>query len=60
MEARLDPLEWRLEVEAVYKELQNFEKEIELHRHSGPGQLDDEVEEHRRNLEMIIELCREI
>lgn len=32
LEAQLDPLEWRLEVETVYKELQNIEKEIELQR----------------------------
>lgn len=30
MEARLDPLEWRLEVDAVYKELVFIEKDIEL------------------------------
>ena len=60
MEARLDPLEWRLEVETVYKELLNIEKEIELSRQRGQGIMDDEIEEHRRHLEMIIELCREI
>lgn len=30
MEAVLDPLEWRLEVETVQKELLNMEKDIEL------------------------------
>ena len=32
LEAGLDPLEWRLEYDAVYKELLNIEKEIELSR----------------------------
>lgn len=60
MEAGLDPLEWRIEVDAVYKELLNIEKEIELSRQRGHGLLDDDIEEHRRHLEMIIELCKEI
>ena len=39
----------------------NIEKEIELQRQRGlQGTLDDDIEEHRRHLEMIIELCREI
>ena len=58
--ARLDPLEWRIEVDAVERELLGIEKEIELQRQRGHGLLDDEIEEHRRHLEMIIELCQEI
>ena len=57
LEARLDPLEWRLEVETVYRDLLNIEKEIELQRQRGQGILDDEIEEHRRHLDMIIECC---
>lgn len=60
LQAALDPLEWRLEVEAVYKELVNIEKELDLSNQRGQGTLDDEIEEHRRHLEMIIELCHEI
>lgn len=57
LEARLDPLEWRIEVEAVYKDLLGIEKDLELQRQRGNGIMDDEIEEHRRHLEMIIELC---
>lgn len=57
LHAQLDPLEWRIEVDAVEKELLNIEKEIELQRQRGNGLLDDDIEEHRRHLEMIVELC---
>lgn len=57
LEARLDPLEWRVEVDAAYRDLLTIEKEIELQRQRGNGVLDDEIEEHRRHLDMIIELC---
>lgn len=60
MQAGLDPLEWRLEVDTVYKDLINIEKEIELSRQRGAGLLDEEIEDHRRTLEMIVELCKEI
>ena len=60
MQAALDPLEWRLEVDAVYKELLNIEKDIELQRQRGAGVLDDEVEEYRRHLDMIIDCCQDI
>lgn len=39
------------------KDLLAIEKEIELQRQRGQGLLDDDIEEHRRHLEMIIELC---
>ena len=42
------------------KDLLAIEKDIELQRQRGQGLLDDEIEEHRRHLEMIIELCQEI
>jgi hypothetical protein len=32
IEARFDPLEWKLEVDAVYRDLVNAEKDIELAR----------------------------
>ena len=60
LQAQLDPLEWRLEVDAVYKDLLNIEKDIELQKQRGQGILDDEIEEHRRHLDMIIECCLEI
>lgn len=60
LQAQLDPLEWRLEVETVVQDLRNIEKEIELSRQRGNGMLDDDIEEHRREVEMIIELCKEI
>lgn len=42
------------------RDLLAIEKDIELQRQRGQGLLDDDIEEHRRHLEMIIELCQEI
>lgn len=30
IEARIDPLEWKLEIDRVYKDLNNLEKDIEI------------------------------
>lgn len=66
LEGKIDPLEWRKEIDRVYLDLDNIDKEIELSRQRGvmsPGgnayQYDD-VEECRRHIELIIELCRDI
>jgi hypothetical protein len=49
-------------MDRVYLDLDSIEKEIELSRQRGgnlqPGE--QEVEECRRHIELIIELCREI
>lgn len=60
IEARFDSLEWRQEVDAVYRELVNIEKDIELARQRGAGDMTEEIEEHRRHVELIIDCCKEI
>lgn len=51
----------------MYGELDNIEKEIELNRQRGvnkggsrPTSFEEEVEECRRHIELIIELCKDI
>lgn len=60
IEAKIDPEEWRREVDRVYKDLDNIEKDIELIKTRGSGDLSEEVEECRRNIELIIDLCKDI
>ena len=44
----------------IYRDLVNLEKEIELAKLRGAGDLSEEIEEHRRHIELIIECCKEI
>ena len=60
IEARFDPVEWRHEVDAVYKDLVNIQKDIDLARQRGGGEVSEEIEEHRRHIDLILECCREI
>ena len=65
LEGKIDPAEWRKEIERVYIDLDNIEKEIELNRQRGSaglagGSFEQEVEECRRHIELIVELCRDI
>ena len=65
LEGKIDPGEWKKEVERVYLDLDNIEKDIELNRQRGNGAkggsgVEDDVEECRRHIEMIIELCKDI
>ena len=69
IEGKIDPTKWREEIDKVYGELDNIEKEIELNRQRGNiiggnslarGSLELEVEEYRRHIELIIDLCRDI
>lgn len=68
LEGKIDPGEWKKEIERMYLELDNIEKEIELSRQRGSsgvkgvniGTVDQGVEECRRHIELIIELCTDI
>ena len=67
LEGRIDPGDWKKEMERVYLDLDNIEKEIELGRQRGGNPLvgglssfELEVEECRRHIELIVELCRDI
>ena len=70
LEGKIDPGEWRKEIDRVYGELDNIEKEIELNKQRGGGgglikggrsnSIEEEVEECRRHIELIIDLCKEI
>ena len=44
----------------MYANLHAIEKEIELSKERGAGILDEDIEEHRRHLELIIDLCKDI
>lgn len=59
LETKIDPLDWRQEVEKVYGHLQNIEKELEIIIKQG-SENDDEFDEFRRHLELVIELCEDI
>ncbi len=61
LEGKIDPLEWKKEMDRVDVDLDNIEKDIELNRQRGTtgGQYDD-IEECRRHIELIIDLCTEI
>ena len=58
LEARFDPVEWKAEVNHVYSDLVQIEKDLELIKQG--GLLDDDIEECRRHIELIIELCKDI
>lgn len=61
IEAKFDPLEWKQEVDRVYMELVNIEKDLELIKTRGGGSLlDEDIEEGRRHIELIIDLCQDI
>ena len=61
IEACIDPLEWKLEIDRVYKELNNLEKDIEIMiKNGGSGGSGESFEECRRHIELIIEMCNDI
>jgi hypothetical protein len=61
IEACIDPLEWKLEIDRVYKDLNNLEKDIEiLIKNGGQGGSGESFEECRRHIELIIEMCNDI
>ena len=59
IEAKIDPLEWNKEIDRVYKDLVNIEKEIEILKKTG-GDNNNDFEDCRRHLELIIEMCHDI
>jgi hypothetical protein len=59
IEAQIDPLEWNKEVDRVYIDLVNIEKEIEILKKTG-GDNTNDFEDCRRHLELIIEMCHDI
>jgi hypothetical protein len=65
--AQVDPLEWKQEVDRVYVELANITKEVQLIVSRKGGGIskfmadeDEDIEECRRHIELIIEECGEI
>ena len=56
LEGKIDPIEWMKELDRVYGELDNIQKDVELNRVRGG----DDLEECRRHTELIVDLCKEI
>lgn len=59
LETRIDPLEWKQELDRVYRDLANIEKELEILKKQGSDS-DEDFEECRRHIELIIEMCVDI
>lgn len=60
LEGKIDPIEWKKEMDRVETDLDNIEKDIELNRQRGTVGNYDDLEECRRHIELIIDLCRDI
>jgi hypothetical protein len=60
LEARIDPLEWKQEMDRVFKELTDVEKEVEIAKREGGDASSADYEEYRRHLELVLDLCTEI
>lgn len=58
LETKIDPLEWKQEIDRVYRDLVNIEKEIEILKNQGGD--DADFEECRRHIELILEMCSDI
>ena len=58
LEARVDPLEWKQEIDRVYLDLDMIHKEIVVLKKQ--GDTGHEFEECRRHIELIIEMCQDI
>ena len=59
LETKIDPLEWKQEIDRVYRELVKIEQEVEIARKQG-GDGDGAGEECRRHIELIVEMCKDI
>lgn len=57
IETKIDPLDWKHEIDRVYRDLVKIEQEVEILKKQGS---DDEFIEFRRHLELIIEMCHDI
>lgn len=61
LEGKIDPLEWKKELDRVYQDLDNIDKEIEISKQRGSILYqEDDIEQYRRHIELIIDLCRDI
>lgn len=60
LQAQIDPEEWKREVERVYGDLDNIEKDVQLIKQRGGGDSSEDMGECRRHIELIIELCKDI
>ena len=60
IEGKIDPQEWRRELDRVYQDLDNIEKDLQLINLRGQNDMTDDVEECRRHIELIVEMCRDI
>lgn len=60
LETRIDPLEWKQEIDRVYQDLANLEKDIEILVKQGSSGSIESFEECRRHIELIIEMCNDI
>ena len=60
LETRIDPLEWKQEIDRVYQDLSNLEKDIEILVKQGDSGSIESFEECRRHIELIIEMCNDI
>ena len=60
METAVDPLEWKQELDRVYKDLVNIEKEIEVAKREGGNYACPDYEEYRRHLDLVLEMCNDI
>lgn len=56
----MDPLEWKQELDRVYKHLINIEKEVEVAKREGGDVMCSDYEEYRRHLELILDMCQDI
>ena len=60
LEAAVDPLEWKQELDRVYKDLVNIEKDIEVLKKEGGDSFTPEFEEYKRHLDLILNMSKEI
>lgn len=59
LETKIDPLEWKQEIDRVYTQLAKIEAEVEILKKQGSGDA-SEYEEYRRHVELIVEMCNDI
>jgi hypothetical protein len=59
LETKIDPLEWKQEVERVFRHLESIEKEVEIALKQGSSN-EGGFEEYRRHLDLILEMCEDI
>ena len=56
LEAAVDPLEWKQELDRVYRDLVNIEKELEVLRNEGGDTATAEFEEYKKHLNLIFDM----